>query len=369
MPNLRLPGPTPVPPDVVEAMSQPMIDHRGVSFREMLLRMTTNLKTAFNTKNDLYVLTSSGTGALEAAVTNTLSKGDRVLAVSIGNFGDRFSRIAKAYGADVVDLKFPEGESAPPEAVREALEIDSDITAVLVTHNETSTGITNDIQAIANVVKKDFNKLLLVDAISSLGSIKLLTDEWGLDVVVSASQKGWACPPGVAMISFSERAWLAYEQSDMPKFYFDLKEADRYLKIGQNPWTPAISVFYGMDHALMKMLDKGNMQETWDFHASIAQYTRDALSSLGLELVATDLAHASNTVTAAYLPDGITDESLLGMLRDDYDIIAAEGRGKLAGKVFRIGHMGHVTTQDIDDVVTALKEALPRLGFTPTAAG
>lgn len=369
MPNLRLPGPTPVPPDVVEAMSQPMIDHRGVSFREMLLRMTANLKTAFNTKNDLYVLTSSGTGALEAAVTNTLSKGDRVLAVSIGNFGDRFSRIAKAYGADVVDLKFPEGESAPPEAVREALEIDANITAVLVTHNETSTGITNDIQAIANVVKKDFNKLLLVDAISSLGSIKLLTDEWGLDVVVSASQKGWACPPGVAMISFSERAWLAYEQSDMPKFYFDLKEADRYLKIGQNPWTPAISVFYGMDHALMKMLDKGNMQETWDFHASIAQYTRDSLSSLGLELVATDLAHASNTVTAAYLPDGITDESLLGMLRDDYDIIAAEGRGKLAGKVFRIGHMGHVTTQDIDDVVTALKEALPRLGFIPTAAG
>tara|TARA_B100000029_G_scaffold226784_1_gene224559 strand:- start:5782 stop:6894 length:1113 start_codon:yes stop_codon:yes gene_type:complete len=368
MANLRLPGPTPVPPDVVDAMSKPMIDHRGVIFKEMLLRMTSNLQVAFNTKNDLYVLTSSGTGALEAAVTNTLSKGEKVLAVSIGNFGDRFSRIAKAYGADVVDLKFPEGESAPPDSVRQALETDPSITTVLVTHNETSTGITNDIEGIAEVVKKEFNKLLLVDAISSLGSIKLLTDDWDLDVVVSASQKGWACPPGVAMISFSDRAWKAYENSDMPKFYFDLKEADKYLKLGQNPWTPAVSVFYGMDHALIKMLDKGNMQETWDFHASIAQYTRDQISSIGLDLVATDIDHASNTVTAAYLPEGITDESLLGMLRDDYDIIAAEGRGKLAGKVFRIGHMGHVTTEDIDGVISALKDALPKLGFTPQVA-
>ena len=170
MANLRLPGPTPVPPDVVDAMSKPMIDHRGVIFKEMLLRMTSNLQVAFNTKNDLYVLTSSGTGALEAAVTNTLSKGEKVLAVSIGNFGDRFSRIAKAYGADVVDLKFPEGESAPPDSVRQALETDPSITTVLVTHNETSTGITNDIEGFAEVVKKEFNKLLLVDAISSLGS-------------------------------------------------------------------------------------------------------------------------------------------------------------------------------------------------------
>ena len=369
MPNLRLPGPTPVPPDVVEAMSQPMIDHRGVAFREMLLRMTANLKMAFNTTNDVYFLTSSGTGALEAAVTNTLSRGQHVLAVSIGNFGDRFSRIATAFGADVVDLKFPEGESAPPDAVRDALAADPAITAVLVTHNETSTGITNDIEGIAKVVKGEFGKLILVDAISSLGSIKLLTDAWDLDVVASASQKGWACPPGVAMISFSKRAWEASEKADMPRFYFDLREAERYLELGQNPWTPAVSIFYGMDHALTKMLARGDMNETWDFHARIAQYTRDALTGLGLRLVATDLAHASNTVTAAYLPDGVTDEALLGMLRDEYDIIAAEGRGKLAGKVFRIGHMGYVSTEDIDDVTAALREALPRLGFVPTAAG
>ncbi len=369
MANLRLPGPTPVPDDVVEAMSRPMIDHRGVAFREMLLRMTANLKSAFATTNDVYFLTSSGTGAMEAAVANTLSRGQRVLAVSIGNFGDRFSRIAKAYGVDVVDLKFPEGESAPPEAVRDALGKDPAITAVLVTHNETSTGITNDIEGIAKVVKGEFDKLILVDAISSLGSIKLLTDAWDLDVVTSASQKGWACPPGVAMISFSKRAWEAYAQSDLPRFYFDLGEAERSLKSGQNPWTPAVSVFYGMDHSLMKMLDKGDMRATWDFHTHIAQYTRDALTGLGLSLVATDLKHASNTVTAAYLPEGISDQALLGMLRDEFDIIAAEGRGALAGKVFRIGHMGHVTTADIDDVAAALKEALPRLGFVPATAG
>ena len=369
MTNLRLPGPTPVPDDVVEAMSQPMIDHRGVAFKEMLLRMTDNLKRAFATDDSVYLLSSSGTGAMEAAVVNTLSRWDRVLAVSIGNFGDRFSRIAKTYGADVVDLKFDEGEAAPPEAVREALAADPSISAVLVTHNETSTGITNDLEAIAQVVKGEFDKLLLVDAISSLGSIKLLTDEWGIDVVASASQKGWACPPGVAMISFSKRAWTAYERSDLPKFYFDLGEADRYLKLGQNPWTPTVSVFYGMDHALMKMLDKGDMRETWEFHAHIAQYTRDSLTGLGLRLVAKDQKHASNTVTAAWLPEGISDAALLGMLRDEYDIIAAEGRGVLAGKVFRVGHMGYVTTEDIDAVTAALREALPKLGFAPAAVG
>jgi len=369
MANLRLPGPTPVPDDVVEAMSRPMIDHRGVSFRDMALRMTANLKAAFATTNDVYFLTSSGTGAMEAAIANTLSPGERVLAVSIGNFGDRFARIAKAFGADVINLKFPEGVAADPQSVREALAADPSITSVLVTHNETSTGITNDLEALAKVIKSEFDKLILVDAISSLGSIRLLTDKWNLDVVISASQKGWACPPGLAMISFSKRAWEAYERSTMPRFYFDLKQAESSLKNGQTPWTPAISIFYGMDHALMKMLDKGDMQATWAFHSHIAQYTRDALTGLGLSLVATDLKHASNTVTAAYLPEGISDEALLGMLRDEFDIIAAEGRGVLAGKVFRIGHMGFVSTDDIDDVAAALREALPRLGFAPATAG
>ena len=368
MTNLRLPGPTPVPDDVVEAMSRPMIDHRGVAFKEMLLRMTENLQAAFQTKNDVLVLTSSGTGSMEAAIVNTLSPGERVLNVSIGNFGDRFGEIARAYGADVRTLKFDEGLAADPDAVRDALSADADITAVLVTHNETSTGITNDVEAIAGVVKGEFDRLLLVDAISSLGSIRLLTDEWGLDVVTSGSQKGWACPPGLAMISVSERAWHAHERATMPRFYFDIAAAKRSLGSGQTPWTPAVGLCYGLDHALRKMLAGGDMQATWDFHAQIAQYTRDALTGLGLQLVAQDLKHASNTVTAAYLPEGVTDKALLGMLRDEHDIIAAEGRGVLAGRVFRIGHMGHVTTEDIDGVIAALRIALPKLGYAPAGA-
>ena len=368
MVNLRLPGPTPVPDDVVAAMSKPMIDHRGVAFAEMLRRLTGNLKRAFETKNDVFVLTSSGTGAMEAAIANTLSPGEKVLAVSIGNFGDRFSRIAKAYGAQVVDLKFAEGEAADPDEVRKSLKANPEVTAVLVTHNETSTGITNDLQTLAGIVKGEFGKLLLVDAISSLGSIRLATDEWDLDVVVSASQKGWMCPPGLAMISVSARAWEAAKHSTMPKFYFDLTEAKKSAANAQTPWTPAISLIFGMDYAVQQMLSRGDMQAVYDFHTHIAQYTRDGLRQLGLELVAKDMKHASNTVTAAWLPTGITDEALLSMLRDEYDIIAAEGRGRLAGKVFRIGHMGHVSEQDIDGVIAALRTALPRLGFVPAVA-
>jgi aspartate aminotransferase-like enzyme len=369
MANLRLPGPTPVPDDVVAAMSQPMIDHRGVAFKEIFDRLTANLQKAFETKNDVFILTSSGTGAMEAAVTNTLSPGERVLAVSIGNFGDRFSKIAKTYGADVTDLKFPEGEIADPDAVRQALKDNPEVTTVLVTHNETSTGITNDLEALAKVIKGEFNKLILVDAISSLGSIRLATDAWELDVVISASQKGWMCPPGVAMISLGSRGWEAAHRASMPRFYFDLAEAKTSADKGQTPWTPAISLIYGMDFAVQKMLANGDMQAVYDFHASIAQYTRDGLTDLGLKLVATDVKYASNTVTAAWLPEGISDQALLGMLRDDYDVVAAEGRGRLAGNVFRIGHMGYVSEQDIDGVLTALRQALPRLGFTPAAAG
>ena len=369
MANLRLPGPTPVPPDVVQAMSKDMIDHRGAGFAEILGRLTANLQRAFQTSNDLFVLTASGTGAMEAAVVNTLSPGDRVLAVTVGNFGDRFARIAAAYGADVNTLKFPDGEAADPQRVRQALEGDPDVRAVLVTHNETSTGITNDLEAIAGIVKGEFGKLLLVDAISSLGSIRLPVDEWDLDVVVAGSQKGWMCPPGLAMISFGERAWEAAKTSKMPKFYFSLADAKKSATIGQTPWTPALSLMYGLDYSLQKMLAPGDMEAVYEFHQRIAQYTRDGLKKLGLGLVAADEKRASNTVTAAYLPEGISDQALLDMLRDDHDIIAAEGRGLLAGRVFRIGHMGYVSSDDIDEVFAALKEALPKLGYEPVKVG
>jgi|TARA_Y100000817_G_scaffold179568_1_gene140317 aspartate aminotransferase-like enzyme len=369
MPNLRLPGPTPVPPEVYQAMSKQMIDHRGVEFAELIERLTANLQRAFQTTNDLYVLSSSGTGSMEAAIVNTLSIGERVLGVTIGNFGDRFLKIASSYGASVNQLKFDEGEVADPDQIRQALKDDPEITAVLVTHNETSTGITNDLETIAGIVKDEFDKLLLVDAISSLGSIKLPVDEWGLDVVVAGSQKGWMCPPGLSMISFSERAWKAAETSTMPKFYFSMAEAKKSLASGQTPWTPALSLMFGLDYAVQQMLSQGDMQAVYDFHQDMAEYTRTGLKSMGIGLVAKDEKFASNTVTAAWVPEGITDEALLSCLRDEYDIIAAEGRGLLAGKVFRIGHMGYVSKEDINDVFLALKEALPKLGFAPSKVG
>ncbi len=369
MANLRLPGPTPVPPEVYQAMSKQMIDHRGVEFADMIARLTANLQRAFQTKNGLYVLSSSGTGAMEAAVVNTLSPGQRVLGVTIGNFGDRFLKIASTYGADVKQLKFPDGDVADPNEIRQALEGDPSITAVLVTHNETSTGITNDLETIAGIVKGEFDKLLLVDAISSLGSIRLPVDEWDLDVVVAGSQKGWMCPPGLSMISFSERAWKAAETSTMPKFYFSMAEAKKSLALGQTPWTPAISIMFGLDYAVQHMLAQGDMQSVYDFHQEMAQYTRDGLKAMGLGLVAKDERFASNTVTAAWVPEGITDEALLAALRDDYDIIAAEGRGLLTGRVFRIGHMGYVSKEDLDDVFAALREALPKLGYEPAKVG
>lgn len=369
MANLRLPGPTPVPDDVFNAMTKQMIDHRGVEFAELIKRVSDNLRRAFETKNDVFVMTSSGTGAMEAAVVNTLSPGQRVLAVTVGNFGDRFSRIAKTYGADVNELKFPDGEPADPERIRQALKDDPAITAVLVTHNETSTGITNDMETIAHIVKKEFDKLILVDAISSLGSIRLPVDEWDLDVVCAGSQKGWMCPPGLAMISVSERAWKAAEVAKMPRFYFDLVQAKKSHAIGQTPWTPAVSLLFGLDFAVQKMLTRGDMEEVYRFHQEIASYTRNGLREMGLTLVAKDENRASNTVTACYVPEGITDEALLATLRDDYDIIAAEGRGSLAGRVFRIGHMGYVTKEDIDGVFKALRTALPKLGFEPAKVG
>jgi aspartate aminotransferase-like enzyme len=363
--NLRLPGPTPVPEDVVKAMSQPMIDHRGTAFHDIMRRLTANLQKAFETTNEVYVLTASGTGGMEAALVNVLSPGDGVLAVSIGSFGDRFSTMAKVYGTEVTDLKFPEGQVADPAQIRARLQADPAIKAVLITHNETSTGITNDLESIARVVKGEFDKLCIVDAISSLGSIRLAMDAWQIDVVASASQKGWACPPGLAMIALSERAWQAAHEATMPRFYFDLREARKSLNQGETPWTPAVGLVYGLDQALQQMLARGDMTATYQFHARIAQYTRDGLTKLGLQLVATDLKHASNTVTACFLPEGVTDTALLTMLRNDYNIVAAEGRGLLAGKCFRIGHMGYVTEQDIDEVLAALQQALLRLGCKP----
>ena len=359
--NLRTPGPTPCPDEVLDGMSQQMINHRGPEFRQLIDGLTDKLSRIYMTSGKVYILTASGTGALEAAVVNTLSPDDKVLAVSIGYFGDRFADIARIYRTNVTKLEFEWGTPADPEVIRKALQDDPGIKAVLVTHNETSTGITNDLESIAKVVKGEFGKLLLVDAVSSLGCVPLHTDQWQCDVVSTASQKGLMVPPGLSFASVSDRGWEAYKESTMPRYYLDLGSAHRYLDRGQNPFTPNVALLYGLDVALDMMLDEG-MESVYQRHHEIADFTRAGVQKLGLTLLADD-AHASDTVTAINNPEGVDCGALVEMMRTEHSVVLAAGQGPLQGKIFRIGHMGLVTREDIQEVLNALETSLTKLGY------
>jgi len=360
MENLRIPGPTPVPDEVLQAMTKQMINHRGPEFGQMLNEITENLKQLFQTKGDVFLLTASGTGSLEAAVVNTLSPGDKVLSVSIGAFGDRFASIAQQFGAEVTPLTFEWGRAADIDAIRKALQNEPKIKAVLVTHNETSTGVTNDLASISSVVE-EFDELLLVDAISSLGSINLPVDEWHCDVAVTGSQKGWMAPPGLAMVSVSQEAWQAHANAKMPRFYWDFSQAKSYLERGQTPWTPAITTVFALSTSLEMMLKEG-LPNIIARHARVSKTAREGTKSLGLSLFA-DEKYASNTVTAVSATDGLDANKLRKILREEHEIILGGGQQRLDGKIFRIGHLGMVTEKDIEAVMSALKVALPKAGF------
>jgi len=361
MENLRIPGPTPCPREVFQAMTRQMINHRGPEFGQILNGVTAKLKQLFQTEGDVFLLTASGTGGLEAAIVNTLSPGDKVLSVSIGVFGERFASIAEQFGAEVIPLGFEWGKAADADAVRRALQAEPKVKAVLVTHNETSTGVTNDLASISSVVK-EFDKLLLVDAISSLGSINLPVDDWHCDVTVTGSQKGWMIPPGLAMVSVSQEAWLAHSKAKMPRFYWDFAQAKSYLERGQTPWTPAVSTVFALSVALEMMLSEG-LPNIIARHTRVGKATREGIKSLGLSLF-TEESHASNTVTAINSPDGLEVRKMLRILREEHQVVLAGGQQRLDGKIFRIGHLGWVTEDDIEVVISALKEVLPRAGHS-----
>lgn len=355
--QLRIPGPTPCPPEVLQATAKQMINHRGKEFAELVNGITAKLKELFQTKNDVFVLTAAGTGGMEAAIANTLSPGDKVLSVSIGVFGDRFADIAQAYGAEVKRLTFEWGRAADPEAIRRALNDDAGIKAVLVTHNETSTAVTNDLKTINSVIK-EFDKLILVDAISGLGSIDLPVDAWQCDVVITGSQKGWMVPPGLVMVSVNDKAWQAHAQAKMPHFYWDFTRARNYLEKGQTPWTPAVSIFYGLAVSLDMMLAEG-LPNIFARHIRVADAARSGVKSLGLPLFA-DERYASNTITAVKAPDQLNVAKLLQVLRDEHKVVLAGGQSNLSGKIFRIGHLGWVKEDDIKEVMEAIAKALPQ---------
>jgi aspartate aminotransferase-like enzyme len=341
-------------------MARQMINHRGGEFGQILHKITANLKQLFQTKGDVFLLTSSGTGGLEAAIVNTLSPGDKVLSVSMGVFGERFGTIAQQFGAEVIPLRFDWGKAADAGAVRRALRAEPKIKAVLVTHNETSTGVTNDLASISSAVK-EFDKLLLVDAISSLGSIDLPVDDWHCDVTVTGSQKGWMAPPGLAMVSVSQEAWQAQAKAKMPRFYWDFTQAKSYLEKGQTPWTPAISTVFALSVSLEMMLKEG-LPNIIARHARVGKAARAGVKSLGLSLFA-DENYASNTVTAVASSDGLDTKKMLKLLREEHQVMLSGGQQRLDGKIFRIGHLGWVTESDIETVISALKVVLPQAGF------
>jgi aspartate aminotransferase-like enzyme len=338
-----------------------MVNHRGREFAGVIQRISSRLKDYFLTSSDVLILSASGTGGLESAVVNTLSPGDEVLVISIGSFGDRFAAIAETYGARVISLAYEWGQAAKPEDVRRAIHEHPSVKAVLVTHNETSTGVTNPLEEIARVVRAA-DTLLIVDAVSSLGAIPFDMDGWGLDVVLTGSQKGWMVPPGLAFVALSERAWRAYETSKMPRFYFDLGRHKESLSKGQTPWTPTMSIFFGLDVALDRMGEEG-LERICTRHARMARMVREGVKAIGLELLCEDERFASDTVTAIKCPEGVEVSALRNLMEDEYGVVVAGGQGKLSGKIFRIGHLGLVEESDIRQTLDALEQALPKLGY------
>ncbi len=366
--NLRVPGPTPLPLEVREAQSAPMINHRGPEFAEMLREISTGIAQLIGTSQEVLLLTGSGTGAMEAAVVNTLSPGDRVLAVTIGSFGDRFAKIATAFGAAVERLEVPWGEAADPTALAAHLASNPPYRVVLITHNETSTGVTNPLKELAGVVRgATGDPLLLVDGISGLGALPFEMDAWGIDLVISASQKAFMASPGIAIAALSQRAWEAAEAARMPRAYWDLREARAWAAKGQTPWTPAVSVLFGLRVGVRRLIAEGR-EGTWARHAAIAEAVQAGLEALGLRLVAPH-EHRSNTVTAAWLPDGLEWGPFNAAMRAK-GLIVAGGQGAWAGRILRLGHMGGVGIDEMRDAVRIMGETLAEMGHAadPPAA-
>ncbi|MGH2386032.1 MAG: pyridoxal-phosphate-dependent aminotransferase family protein, partial [Candidatus Limnocylindria bacterium] len=343
-----------------DAQSQQMIDHRGTEFGELLRETSAGLAELIGTGGEVLLLTGSGSGALEAAVVNTLSPGDRVLVVSIGSFGDRFAQVATAFGADVELLEVEWGSAADPAVLREHLATNQPYRAVLITHNETSTGVANPLRELASVVREaPGDPLLLVDGISGLGAMPFEMDAWGVDLVVSASQKAWMASPGIAIAAIGDRARAAGEQARMPRFYWDFAEARKWAAKGQTPWTPAITVLYGLRVGVQRLRDEGR-ERTWARHRAIATGVVAGIESLGLRPVA-PAAYRSATVTAAWLPEGVEWGPFNAAMRAR-NLVIAGGQGKWAGRILRFGHMGDVGIEEMADALERMGDTFPGFG-------
>ena len=359
--NLRIPGPTPIPLEVREAQAAPMIDHRGDEFADMQAEITSGLASLIGTQGDVVLLTGSGSGAMEAAIVNSLSPGDRALAVIIGGFGDRFADIAQAFGARVDRFEVEWGEAADPAELATRLDDAPPYRAVLLTHNETSTGVANPLrELVATVHAAPGDPLVIVDGISGLGAMPFEMDAWGVDLVVSASQKAWMASPGIAIAAIGPRAKEAEASSRMPRVYWSFAEARKWAEKGQTPWTPAVAVLYGLRIGVRRLMEEGR-ERTWARHQAIAAGSQAGLEGLGLRLVARP-QDRSATVTAAWLPDGLEWAPFNADMRSR-GLVVAGGQGKWAGKIMRFGHMGMVEIDEMVDAVRVMGETMGDHGF------
>jgi aspartate aminotransferase-like enzyme len=359
---LLTPGPTPLPPLVCEAMARPIIHHRTPQFQAILKEAHEGLKSIFQTSYEVFILSSSGTGAMEATIANILSAGDTALCIQGGKFGERWTEICKSYGvaAEVIDVKW--GEAVDPQEVQKRLKANPKIKAVCATLCETSTGVVNDIKALGMVVK-DTAAILVVDAISGLGAIDLKTDAWYCDMVVSGSQKGLMLPPGLGFVSVGPKAWKLIEVAKSPRYYFDLRKAKKAYEKTDTPFTPAISLVVALNEAL-KMMKQDGLENIFIRHRKLADAARAAMKALGLKLFAP--AAGSDVVTAVCVPEGIDGEKLVKVMRDTYGVTIAGGQDELKGKVFRIAHMGYIEEFDIILGISCVEKVLHQMGYSFT---
>lgn len=357
---LLTPGPTPVPPEALKAMARPIIHHRTPQFQAILKEVEEGLKYVFQTKNPVLIFSSSGTGAMEGTVVNLLSPGDKAIVVRGGKFGERWGELCDAYGIEFVPIDVEWGRAVDPSDIKKILEKENGkIKAVYVTLCETSTGVAADIEKIA-MVTKDYEAVLVVDAISALGAESIKTDEWGIDVVVSGSQKGLMIPPGLAFVSLSEKAWKLAEKSKLPKYYFNFKAYRKSIEKDDTPYTPAVNLIIGLSEAL-KLIKKEGIENLIKRHKKHSKAVREAVKALGMELFAPDAY--SEAVTAVKVPEGIDGGKLVKTMRDKYGVAIAGGQSQLKGKIFRIATMGYITADDLKKGLEILETVLLELGY------
>jgi len=354
------PGPTMLPPEVLLKMAEPVMHHREPEFKKIFAEIREGLKHLFQTKNEVLIFTSSGTGAMEGAVSNILSKGDKALVIRGGKFGERWGEICKAYEIEFIPIDVEWGKAVDPRKVQGILESDRSIRAVYTQASETSTGVRHPVKEIAEVVKKYENIVIVVDAITGIGVFNLPMDEWGLDLVVSGSQKALMLPPGLAFAALSDKAWKFVERSNLPKYYFDFGKELKSAQKNQNSYTPAISLFVGLRESL-KLIQKEGLESVFRRHEKLATATRAAVKALGLELYAPD--SPSNALTAVKVPEGIQGEKLKNLFFEKFGITVAGGQDQAKGKIIRIAHLGYYERLDMVMVISALEMLLKEMGY------